>query len=223
MWHKWQYISQGATPAWHLRHIRSALDSGTQWIQLRLKGEDEKTVCTTGQQVAKYCQLYGARFVLNDYTALVTSVGADGVHLGLQDGSVEHARKILGAGKVIGGTANTFEDVCRRIEEGCDYIGLGPFRFTRTKAKLSPLLGIEGYRRIMTRLDGACRDQAIKLCPIYAIGGIGLDDMAALYQTGVYGMALSGLLTMTEDKTPYNQQITQLKAITNQIKRITDD
>ena len=75
--------------------------------------------------------------------------GADGVHLGKNDMSPSDARKILGNGYIIGGTANTLDDIERLIKEGVDYIGLGPFRYTETKKNLSPILGIDGYKKIL--------------------------------------------------------------------------
>ena len=96
--------------------------------------------------------------------------------------------------KIIGGTANSLEDVQRRIAEKCDYIGLGPFKHTYTKQKLSPLLGIAGYENISREI----RRQELPAVPIFAIGGISsLEDIQQLIQTGVYGVAVSGMVTQT--------------------------
>lgn len=159
-------------------------------MQLRLKNQTTSTIIRVGREVANCCADYEAIFVLNDYPELVSLIGADGVHLGLQDMAVPQAKVLLGPDKIIGGTANTYEDVFRRIKEGCDYIGLGPFRYTKTKEKLSPILGMKGYESILSVLK-----QSEKSCPIYAIGGIRLDDISALKATGVHGIAVSGLIT----------------------------
>ncbi|MNE76174.1 Thiamine-phosphate synthase [compost metagenome] len=126
---------------------------------------------------------------------IAKEIDADGVHLGLTDTSVAEARKILGPTKIIGGTANTLDDVLQRIEEKCDYVGLGPFRFTTTKEKLSPILGLEGYKQIVSELTG--RQVSI---PIYAIGGIELIDLEDLKHTGVYGVAVSGIVSKSAEK-----------------------
>lgn len=167
-----------------------ALAGGAHWVQLRLKNQTTSTIIQVGREVANYCADYKAIFILNDYPELVSLIGADGVHLGLQDMAVSEAKVLLGPDKIIGGTANTCEDVFRRIKEGCDYIGLGPFRYTKTKEKLSPILGMKGYDSILSALK---KDE--KSCPIYAIGGIRLDDIGALKATGVHGIAVSGLIT----------------------------
>ena len=188
---RWQFISQGATPAAHLFYIHLALDAGCRWIQLRLKEVDEPAIIRTGNAVQGLCQAYGARFILNDYAHLVTQVSADGVHLGLDDLSVKRARQLLGSGYVIGGTANTGMDVQARVTEEVDYIGLGPYRFTSTKKKLSPVLGLEGYRRILG--DGSTRKTTP--CPVFAIGGILPGDLPLLLNTAIDGVAISGWLT----------------------------
>ena len=107
---------------------------------------------------------------------------------------VDEVRRLLGPGRIVGATANSFEDIAAAAARGADYIGLGPFRFTRTKQKLSPILGLEGYRRVMA----ACRDAGI-LLPVVAIGGITAEDIPAIMSTGVHGVAVSGGLLRAED------------------------
>ncbi len=194
MYSKLQYISQGATEQLQLDHIREALDAGCTWIQLRFKEADEKTVEATAGRARQLCAAYKATFIINDHPLIAKSVDADGVHLGLDDMPVAEARAILGHQKIIGGTANTLTHVLKRIEEQCDYIGLGPLRFTSTKKKLSPVLGIEGYRAIM---DATSQQTPI---PVYAIGGIVTNDIESLLDTGVYGIAVSGIISGHADK-----------------------
>jgi thiamine-phosphate pyrophosphorylase len=204
MFSRIQYISQGATPAEHLRHIQQVLDAGCDWIQLRYKKPVDAAFVAVAEEVKKACERYRATFILNDQVQLARELEADGVHLGLSDMPVAEARKIVG-NKIIGGTANTLEDVLQRVAENCNYIGLGPFRFTSTKENLSPVLGLEGYQRIQTELAA----QNISL-PIYAIGGIATEDVAALLQTGVHGIAVSGLVTNYPDKKGLLHQLNNL-------------
>jgi thiamine-phosphate pyrophosphorylase len=117
------------------------------------------------------------------------------VHVGAADLSVREARRIVGEGKIVGGTANTLEDIREHYRGGADYIGLGPYRYTTTKEKLSPILGLEGYRRVMRQLEA----ERIGI-PVMAIGGIGAADVGALLEAGVYGVAFSGLLVQAEDR-----------------------
>ncbi|UAY55890.1 thiamine phosphate synthase [Arachidicoccus terrestris] len=196
-WARWQFVSQGAMPAEHLFYIHLALEAGCRWIQLRLKEVDEPDIIRTGNAVAQLCRAYNARFILNDYPHLVKMVHAQGVHLGLEDQPVAAARQLLGRDYLIGGTANTGGDVLARVAEEVDYIGLGPYRFTRTKKKLSPVLGLEGYRRIL----GEDKERRVVPCPVYAIGGIIPEDLPLLMGTAINGVAISGWLTRLVDLT----------------------
>ena len=188
--HSIQYISQGSTQEEQLSNIEQVLKAGCTWVQLRFKNADEALFLDTAQKAKQLCDRFQAVFIVNDHVAIAKEVDAHGVHVGLTDTNVREAREILGDDKIIGGTTNTYEDVLQRIEENCDYIGLGPFRFTTTKEKLSPVLGLEGYKEILNRLK-----EANKHIAIYAIGGIEENDIQAILDLGIQGVALSGLLT----------------------------
>lgn len=203
--HKLQYISQGRTVQEQTENIQSALDSGCRWVQLRFKNAGNNELSDLAVQVKKMCSAYQATFIMNDRVDIAKRIDADGVHLGLLDTSIAEARSILGANKIIGGTANTITDVLKRIDEKCDYIGLGPFRFTPTKEKLSPVLGLDGITLIMKAvLSGE------KQIPVYAIGGIIQDDVAAIMKTGVFGIAVSGAVTTHPNKKELIQNLNLL-------------
>ncbi len=189
--YKIQYISQGETYDQQYQNVENVLKKGVQWVQLRWKKADFQELKKLAIALRELCKNYGAIFIINDNVELAKEIDADGVHLGLTDTKIAEARKILGENKIIGGTANTLQDVEQRIEEGCNYIGLGPFRFTTTKENLSPILGLEGYHNILQSLRAKYKE----IPPIYAIGGIRQEDIEALYEVGVYGIAVSGLLT----------------------------
>ena len=164
-----------------------ALAGGCRWIQLRIKDATPEEIRPVAIEAQRLCREASATFIIDDHVDLVKELGADGVHLGLNDMPIAEARKLLGPDFIIGGTANTFDDVKAHYEAGANYIGCGPFRFTTTKKKLSPVLGLEGYNNIVIQMKA----QGIDL-PIVAIGGITADDIPALMQTGVTGIALSG-------------------------------
>ena len=201
MFSELQYISQGETSAAQLQNIHAVLNAGYKWIQLRFKNGTSDEITELAIEVKKLCVEHNAIFIINDHPQIAKAVDADGVHLGLTDMTITEAKNIVGAGKIIGGTANTIQDVLQRVEEGCSYIGLGPLRFTPTKIKLSPILGLAGYQSIMNEL----REHGISI-PIYAIGGIVTEDIIALLQTGIYGVATSGLITDHPDKKILLQQ-----------------
>lgn len=196
MYKRLQYISQGNTIETQLHNIRQALEHGCQWIQMRFKNATSEDTFTLAEAVKILCKEYSATFIINDNVPLTLEIDADGVHLGLNDMKIANARAILGNQKIIGGTANTFEDIQKQINQGADYIGLGPFRFTKTKANLSPILGLEGYQNILNQL----KEEQIKT-PVYAIGGILTDDVESIIKTGIHGIAISGLITESDSKT----------------------
>lgn len=188
---KLQYISQGYTREEQEANIRKALDNGVKWIQVRWKNAPESEFISLCEKSKLLCSGYDSVCIINDHVQIAKDIDAHGVHVGLQDMSVEKARHILGENKIIGGTANTLPEVLRRIGESCNYIGLGPLRFTTTKEKLSQVLGFRGYQNIVQELH----DKSLEIPKIFAIGGVILNDIELLQQIGIYGVAVSGQIT----------------------------
>ena len=189
-----QFISHFTEKYSYIDGIKMALEGGCKWIQLRMKDATDEEVRPVAIQAQALCKQHGATFVIDDRVELVKELGVDGVHLGKNDMPIHEARQILGDGFIIGGTANTFEDVKAHAEAGANYIGCGPFRFTTTKQRLSPILGLSGYRHIIEQMKA----HDIHL-PIVAIGGITLEDIPSIMQTGVTGIALSGSILKAEN------------------------
>lgn len=189
-----QYISHFTPQISYAEGIRMALEGGCRWIQLRMKDAPAEEIIACAEEVLPLCRRHGAKFLLDDHVELVRQLGADGVHLGKNDMPVDEARTILGPDIIIGGTANTIEDIIRLHKQGADYIGCGPFRFTTTKKNLSPILGLDGYKSIVLKM----KELGIDL-PIVAIGGITVEDIPAVMETGVSGIALSGAILGAPD------------------------
>lgn len=189
-----QYISHFTQQISYAEGIRMALEGGCRWIQLRMKDAPAEEIIACAEEVLPLCRRHGAKFLLDDHVELVRQLGADGVHLGKNDMPVDEARKILGPDIIIGGTANTIEDIIRLHKQGADYIGCGPFRFTTTKKNLSPILGLDEYKSIVLKM----KELGIDL-PIVAIGGITVEDIPAVMGTGVSGIALSGAILGAPD------------------------
>ena len=171
-----------------------ALEGGCKWIQLRMKDASDDEVRQAAAEIQPMCKEHEAVFLLDDRVELAKELHADGVHLGKNDMPIDEARRILGEEYIIGGTANTFEDIQRIAAQGADYIGCGPFRFTTTKKNLAPVLGIEGYRDIIAKM----RNAGINI-PMVAIGGITPDDIDEILATGVQGIAVSGTVLNADD------------------------
>lgn len=196
------FISQQTATKTHLNAIEEALQAGCRLVQLRVKNQPEAVVLEQAKAAKDLCDRYNARLIVNDFPQVAKTVGAWGIHVGLQDLPVAEVRAMVGSEMIIGGTANTFEHIQQRVKEGVHYIGLGPFRFMTTKEKLSPVLGLEGYQRIMDQMKTA----GIQM-PIVAIGGVLPDDIPGLKNAGVYGVAVSGAITNARDKQALVKQI----------------
>jgi thiamine-phosphate pyrophosphorylase len=166
-----------------------ACQGGVRWVQLRVKNLPTAAWQQRALATQAVCRQHGATFILNDNPALAQAIGAAGVHLGQQDMPPAEARALLGPDFIIGGTANTFADIEGLVAAGVDYIGLGPFRFTTTKEKLSPILGLNGYAEIMEQ----CRAAGLTT-PVVGIGGVELADVAELLAAGLQGVAVSGAI-----------------------------
>lgn len=171
-----------------------ALEGGCKWIQLRMKEASVEEIEAVATRLKPICKEQGAILVLDDQVELTQKLELDGVHLGKTDTPIEEARRILGEAFIIGGTANTFEDVLSHYRAGADYVGIGPFRFTTTKKNLSPVLGLEGYASILAQM----KEKEIDL-PTVAIGGITYNDIPSILQTGIQGIALSGTILNAEN------------------------
>lgn len=187
---KLHYITQHVEGSAHAALAEEACRGGVDWVQLRVKGSGHEAWLSIAREVKVVCEKYNAKLIINDNVQVAKEIEAYGVHLGKEDTSPIEARKILGNDFIIGGTANTLEDV-RRLEEcGVDYIGLGPYRFTETKEKLSPILGLEGIVAIAA---------ATKL-PVIAIGGIKQEDVRMLMEHGVHGIAVSSAINLAANR-----------------------
>ena len=187
-----QFISHYTDRYSYLDGIRLALEGGCKWIQLRMKNATDDEVRPIAKEAQQLCREAGATFVIDDRVLLVKELHADGVHLGKGDMPISEARRILGDTYIIGGTANTIDDVRRHYHDGANYIGCGPFRFTTTKERLSPILGLEGYCNIIRSM----REEGIDI-PLVAIGGIALSGTILRAEQPVEEMKRITALTRT--------------------------
>ena len=187
-----QFITPSGLPQLEFFSIlHSVLDAGVRWVQFRYKPErmlDDleldviKTIC---RETSKLCIDRGARFIINDFVNWADEIPCHGVHLGREDMPLLKAREILGGQKIIGATANNLQDIIEISRQGvADYIGLGPYRMTKTKKKLAPILGDIGMKHLILETEKL----GISLRFI-AVGGLNFSDGARLKKVGCQGMA----------------------------------
>lgn len=185
--------------------VRMVVAGGCRWVQLRMKDASDDEVRAVALDVIPLCKETGTILVLDDRVELTDELRVHGVHLGKQDMPPGEAREKLGPHAIIGVTANTAVDILPLARLDVDYVGLGPLRHTSTKAKLAPLLGLEGYRTIVAEVRAA----GVEL-PVVAIGGIGFDDVGPLMAAGVNGIAVSGSIINAKEPSAATERFLEL-------------
>ncbi len=175
----------------HAAQAEAACAGGAKWIQFRTKILTGDARLTEARAVVSVCRAHGAICIINDTPALALEAGADGVHLGKEDMSPVEARKILGPAAIIGVTVNFPEDAERVVREGvADYAGVGPWRFTTSKAKLAPVLTPDALRALMASMAPL---------PCVVIGGVTVADVSVIRALGAHGVAVSSGIVAAAD------------------------
>lgn len=197
-----QFITHPSEKYSIAEEVQMAIEGGCRWIQLRMKDASDEEVRNVALEIIPMCQETDTFLIIDDRVELVNELRVSGVHLGKEDMDPMQAREILGPHAIIGVTANTAADIIKFKGKDVDYVGLGPFRFTTTKKKLAPEIGLEGYTEIVKEVRAA----GVEL-PIVAIGGITEDDVKPLMATGVNGIAMSGAIIGADDPMLYTSSV----------------
>jgi thiamine-phosphate pyrophosphorylase len=130
---------------------------GVELIQLRAKKQTLEEVAVIGQTMRDVIPPEGPLFILNDHPELVSSMGADGIHVGQDDLSVAAARAEAGEGIIVGKSTHSLEQAIAAEKEGADYIGVGPIYATLTKPDYVPVgPALIGQVRASVRLPQFC-------------------------------------------------------------------
>lgn len=164
--------------------VEQAILGGVTLVQLREKNMSDDKFTENARKMLAVCRKHGVPLIINDRADIASKVGADGVHVGLDDMSVKEARRILGDGKIIGATAHNVKEALSAEADGADYLGVGAVFGSSTKSDAKPLE--------MSELKAVC--EAVKI-PVCAIGGINADNISNLCGSGIKGAAvISGIL-----------------------------
>ena len=170
--------------------IEEAIKGGVKIVQLREKNISTKDFYEKALKVKEICKNYEALFIINDRLDIAQVVGADGVHLGQSDMPIEKAREILKDKFLIGATARNVEEAKRAELLGADYIGSGAIFGTNTKDNAKKL-EMEELKKIVA---------SVKI-PVFAIGGINIDNVSILKNIGLQGICVvSGILSEKDCK-----------------------
>ena len=159
------------------------LKAGVKWIQYREKGKTRKEMYEDSVKLRALTKDYEATFIVNDYADIALSVGADGVHLGQDDLPLKEARRIMGRNRIIGISTHNVEKAIAAESGGADYIGFGPVFHTTTKDAGRPK-GTDMVREVKRHVH----------IPVVAIGGIDLENLEQVLDTGVDAVAVSSAI-----------------------------
>ncbi|PEZ06160.1 thiamine phosphate synthase [Bacillus sp. AFS018417] len=178
-----------------LQVMKEALDGGITIFQYREKGEGALTGeerYAFAKQLQSLCKEYNVPFIVNDDVELALELDADGVHVGQDDEGIKTVREKMGD-KIIGVSAHTIEEACFAIENGADYLGVGPIFPTNTKKDAKAVQGTEGLRFF--------RESGVEV-PIVGIGGITIENAASVIEAGADGVSVISAISLADS--PYN-------------------
>lgn len=165
-----------------------AIRGGATIVQLREKRRSEEEIIDMAKELKPVCHKYNVPFIINDSIRIAYKSGADGVHLGLTDGDIIYARRVLGENAVIGATAHNLHEAQTAWAAGADYLGCGAVFGSVTKKNTVPL-SIEALSRICTQIP----------VPVVAIGGINAENAMKLKGSGITGIAAVSALFSKDD------------------------
>ena len=167
----------------HVEQVEALIAGGIKIIQLREKHLSPRDFFEAAKPAIKLAREYRVKMIINDRVDIAMALDADGVHLGQDDLSPEHARKILGPDAMIGFSTHSIEQAVAAMHLPVDYLAVGPIFSTSTKEKADPVIGTEVLRVIKQR---------IAPLPLVAIGGINRGNILDVLTSGADSAAIIG-------------------------------
>ena len=172
------------------RVLEQALHGGISIVQLREKSLTDRELLQRGRIVRGLTRDAGALFIMNDRPDLAVSLDADGVHLGQDEMPATNARRIVGPSRLIGVSTHSVQQATQAVLDGADYIGCGPvFESTTKSFPPTELVGLELVTAVAKTVS----------LPVFAIGGITLDNVSAVQNAGATRIAVSSAICRTDD------------------------
>ena len=172
---------------------RQMVAGGVDILQLRAKNLLAPDIVALAVEVQPVTAAAGVPLIINDYPWLVERCGADGAHVGQDDGPLVAARAKAGAGKLIGRSTHSLEQARAARDEGADYLGFGPLFATPTKPDYRPI-GLEDIARVHAEITDR---------PIFCIGGIKLENLPAVIAAGARRVVIVSGILLADDVAAY--------------------
>lgn len=182
------FVTEPTGPWTVIEQARAAARGGAWAVQLRDKNATDADLLELARALKAELTTHGVKLILNDRVDVAIACAADGLHIGQGDGDPVAIRQRIGPHMILGLSIEAVDQLAR-VPKGIDYIGAGPVRATATKPDHAPPIGFDGLRVIATRSP----------VPTFAIGGMGVADVAAVRATGSVGLAVVSAVTRAAD------------------------
>jgi thiamine-phosphate pyrophosphorylase len=184
-------LSSGRCKSGSLREVaRAAVAGGADAIQLREKDIEDDAFLAYAAELRELTDQTDRLLIINDRADIAAIVGADGLHLGQRDLPITDARRLLRPGAFIGRSCHSVQQAQQAINEGADYVALGPIYRTATKDRqpVGPGL-LDEIRKVYETVP----------LPVVAIGGINADNVAEVVQRGAKCVAVCSAVNDADD------------------------
>jgi thiamine-phosphate pyrophosphorylase len=169
----------------HEEVAATAIRGGATAIQFRDKRMSDEQFTETALRLVAITRAADVPLIVNDRVAIAMAVGADGVHIGLNDGNVHEVRKLIPADMVLGVSATNYIEALEMNATSADYLGVGPIFATVSKEDAAPALGIDELAKICSDVNK----------PSIAIGGINRYNLRRVIEAGAAGAAVISAVT----------------------------
>lgn len=168
--------------------VAKLVEAEVDVIQLRDKQLDDRTLIARAELLRKRTSGTTTKMILNDRTDIAKVTGADGVHVGQEELTVRQARAVLGPGKLIGVSTHSVDQARQAVLDGADYIGIGPTFPSGTKT-FDAFPGVQLLQEVSNEIT----------LPGFAIGGINLNNVVHVAESGIRRIAVAGCVTNADD------------------------
>ena len=169
--------------------VEAAVRGGVTVVQYREKSAPTRRMIEEAREARQVCRAAGVPFIVNDRVDVALAVDADGVHVGQDDMPAYLARRMIGAGRILGVSAGNVQEAKKAVADGADYIGASPIFATPTKPDAPAPMGLEGLRHLVAAVS----------IPVVAIGGINARNAASIIAAGAAGVAVVSAVVAAED------------------------
>ena len=180
--------------------LEQALEGGVNAVQLREKDLGGRDLFDLAEKISRLCERYGASLFINDRLDVALAVDAAGVQLGKTSVPIEAARSLLGPERLIGASIHSLDELNDATRGGADFVLFGPVYFTPSKASFGAPQGLAALQKIV----------ASSALPVYAIGGITEQNVEAVRNLGVHGIALIAAIISAERPKETTQRFARL-------------